>query len=87
MPQTKASRDVIFINTSSSDDRVILFKMDAELDKLTPNSTDVECSNVDQRYSKRPTQLENWCLADYVSQLDVVFTKRKSTRQHRKRFR
>ncbi|XP_078328660.1 uncharacterized protein LOC144623788 [Crassostrea virginica] len=75
MPLTKASRDVIFINTSPSDDRVILIKTDTELDKLTPNSTDVECSNVVKRYSKRPKQLENWCLADYVSQLDVVFPK------------
>lgn len=28
-----------------------------------------------KRYSARPRQLENWCLADYVSQLDVVFPK------------
>ena len=75
MPLTKASRDVVFINTSPSDDRVILIKTDAELEKLTPNSTDVECSNVIKRYAKRPKQLENWCLADYVSQLDVVFPK------------
>ncbi|XP_061170324.1 uncharacterized protein LOC133179634 [Saccostrea echinata] len=75
MPMTKASRDVVFINTSPSDDRVILIKTDAELEKLTPNSTDVECSNVIKRYAKRPKQLENWCLADYVSQLDVVFPK------------
>ncbi|XP_065942483.1 uncharacterized protein [Magallana gigas] len=75
MPLTKASRDVVFINTSPSDDRVILIKTDAELEKLTPNSTDVECSNVIKRYARRPKQLENWCLADYVSQLDVVFPK------------
>ncbi|XP_061193259.1 uncharacterized protein LOC133201473 [Saccostrea echinata] len=75
MPLTKASRDVVFINTSPSDDRVILIKTDAELEKLKPNSTDVECSNVIKRYAKRPKQLENWCLADYVSQLDVVFPK------------
>ncbi|XP_062602358.1 uncharacterized protein LOC134264070, partial [Saccostrea cucullata] len=75
MPMTKASRDVVFINTSPSDDRVILIKTDAELEKLTPNSTDVECSNAIKRYAKRPKQLENWCLADYVSQLDVVFPK------------
>jgi DNA replication protein DnaC len=75
MPLTKASRDVVFINTSPSDDRVVLIKTDTELDKLSPNFTDMECSNVVKRYSKRPKQLENWCLADYVSQLDVVFPK------------
>lgn len=75
MPLTKASRHVVFINTSLSDERIILIKTDAELEKLTPNSTDVECSYVIKRYAKRPKQLENWCLADYVSQLDVVFPK------------
>lgn len=76
IPLTKASTDVVFINTSPSDDRVVLVKTDAELEKLSPNSTDVECSNVIKRYSKRPKQLENWCLADYVSQLNVVFQKK-----------
>ncbi|XP_069109665.1 ATP-dependent DNA helicase PIF1-like [Argopecten irradians] len=28
-----------------------------------------------ERYSKRPKQLELWCLADYVSQLEVTFPK------------
>ncbi|XP_062584589.1 uncharacterized protein LOC134246276, partial [Saccostrea cucullata] len=75
MPLTKASRDVMFINTSPVDDRVILVKPDSELEKLNANSTDIECSNIVKRYAKRPKQLENWCLADYVSQLDVVFPK------------
>ncbi|XP_062615034.1 uncharacterized protein LOC134276764 [Saccostrea cucullata] len=75
MPLTKASRDVMFINTSPVEDRVILVKPDSELEKLNANSTDIECSNIVKRYAKRPKQLENWCLADYVSQLDVVFPK------------
>lgn len=61
MPLTKASRDVIFINTSPIDDRVILVKTDTELQKLSANSTDIECSNIVKRYSVRPRQLENWC--------------------------
>ena len=75
MPLTKASRDVAFINTSPIDERVILVKPETELQKLSDNSTDIECSNIVRRYSKRPKQLENWCLADYVSQLDVIFPK------------
>ncbi|XP_061173328.1 uncharacterized protein LOC133182501 [Saccostrea echinata] len=75
MPLTKASRDVIFINTSPTDERVILVKPDSELEKLNATSTDIECSNIVKRYAKRPKQLENWCLADYVSQIDVVFPK------------
>lgn len=27
------------------------------------------------RYAKRPKQLENWCLADVVSKLEVTFPK------------
>ena len=65
MPLTKASRDVTFINTSPIDERVILVKPDTELQKLNDKSTDIECSNI----------VENWCLADYVSQLDVIFPK------------
>ncbi|XP_062609477.1 uncharacterized protein LOC134271261, partial [Saccostrea cucullata] len=79
MPLTKASRDVMFINTSPVDDRVILVKPDSELEKLNANSTDIECSNIVKRYAKRPKQLENWCLADYVSQIDVVFPKENVT--------
>lgn len=61
MPLTKASRDVIFINTSPIDDRVILVKTDTELQKLSANSTDIECSNIVKRNSVRPRQLGNWC--------------------------
>jgi len=48
MPLTKASRDVVFINTSPPDTRVFLLKDRAELDSLPAHSTDVEVSNVIQ---------------------------------------
>ena len=74
MPLTKSTRDVVFINTSSADKRVHLLKPKSVLDELPPDSTDVISDNVMKRYSKRPKALENYCLADYVSELDVIYT-------------
>ena len=38
-------------------------------------STDEESDNEIQRYSKRPRQLSKFCLADYVSKVDIIFAK------------
>ena len=43
--------------------------------ELPAESTDVKSDNVIQRYSKRPRQLQNFCLADYVSNIDVIYPK------------
>ena len=75
MPLTKSTRDVVFINTSTSDKRVQLLKPKSVLDELPANSTDILADNIIKRYAKRPKALENYCLADYVSQLDVVYPK------------
>jgi hypothetical protein len=42
---------------------------------LSPNSTNIEADNDIKRYSMRPKALENWCLADYISQLETKFPK------------
>lgn len=42
---------------------------------MSANSTAIQFSNIVKRYSIRPKQLENWRVAYYVSQLDVVFPK------------
>ena len=42
---------------------------------MSPDSTDIKSNNDIKRYSKRPKALENWCLADYISQLQVNFPK------------
>ncbi|KAK3105661.1 hypothetical protein FSP39_002926 [Pinctada imbricata] len=84
MPLTKGSRDVIFINTSPPHERVVLLKQQSDLMELSPESTDIHYQNIIARYSKRPTQLENWCLADYASQLEVKYpddTKKKDIQQ------
>ncbi|XP_069139395.1 uncharacterized protein [Argopecten irradians] len=75
MPLTQATRDVVFINTSPPDERVFLLKSQEDLENLPENSTDIKADNMITRYTKRPKQLENWCLADVVSELEVTFPK------------
>ncbi|WAQ97355.1 hypothetical protein MAR_030045 [Mya arenaria] len=73
MPLTRSTRDVVFINTSVPNQRVQLLKPKSALDELPAGSTDIMSDNIIKRYSKRPKALNNYCLADYVSQLEVVY--------------
>ena len=75
IPLTKCTRDIVFINTSIPEERIFLLKPKAALDELPAESTDVESENVIQRYSKRPRQLGKFCLADYVSKVDIIYPK------------
>ena len=75
IPLTKCTRDVVFINTSTTAERVFFLKPKSVLDELPAESTDIESSNIIQRYSKRPKQLSKFCLADYVSKVDVIYPK------------
>ncbi|XP_061186975.1 uncharacterized protein LOC133195120 [Saccostrea echinata] len=75
MPLTQATREVVFINTSPPEDRVFLLKHQDELNELPKDSTDIKADSMIQRYARRPKQLENWCLADVVSELEVTFPK------------
>ena len=75
MPLTSASREVVFINTSHPDERTFLLKSKASLEKLPQNSTDIQASNVIKRYCQRPKILQKWCLADYVSLLNIDYPK------------
>jgi hypothetical protein len=43
LPLTKATRKVVFINTSPSGKRTFLLKKSSALEKLSPNSTNIEC--------------------------------------------
>ena len=66
---------MVYINTCASRERVFLLKPKSVLDELPAESTNIESDNIVQRYSKRPRQLQRFCLADYVSKVDVVFPK------------
>lgn len=40
---------------------------------MSQNSTDIESDNDIKWYSKRPKSLDNWCLSDYISQLEIKY--------------
>ena len=75
IPLTKGTREVVYINTCASRERVFLLKPKSVLDELPAESTNIESDNIVQRYSKRPRQLNRFCLADYVSMVDVIYPK------------
>ena len=75
IPLTKCTRDIVFINTPTPEERIFLLKPKSVLDELPAESTDIESNNIIQRYSKRPKKLQNFCLADYVSKVDVMYPK------------
>ena len=72
---TKGTRNVVYINTCTPAERVFLLKPKSILDELPAESTIIESDNIVQRYSKPPRQLQTFCLADYVSKVDVIYTK------------
>ena len=75
IPLTKGTRDVVYINTCTPAERVFLLKPKSILDELPAESTNIESDNIVQRYSKRPRQLQRFCLADYVSKVDIIYPK------------
>ena len=64
----KCSREVVFISTSPSENRVYLLK--SNIDELDDNDDDVDESNIIARYRTRPKLLDNVCLAEYVAYYD-----------------
>ena len=75
MPLTKATREVLFISTSPETERTFLLKDKAALEDLDENSTDIAVSNLLTRYAKRPKALNTWCLAEFASELNIIYDK------------
>ena len=72
LPITQSSVKIQFISTCRPDDRVLIAKHNKLLQQLTPDSEDVKVSNIIDKYAKCPSQLKEWCLADFVSQLEIT---------------
>ena len=68
---TFMSRESVFINISPPNERTFLVKSKKELEQLDPESTDIAVDNLIRRYQNRPHQLENYCLADFASKVDI----------------
>ena len=79
LPMRKSSRQVIFINTSPPDERVVLLKPNSVIENMKDDAEDIECSNLVSRYSERAKDLENVTLAEYAAYYDStkpIFTSR-----------
>ena len=79
MPMRRSSRDFQFINTSHPDERAFLLKKLDNIKELPDNSCDIESDNIIKRYQRRPKQLENICLADFVTWFNCVRDKESDT--------
>ena len=69
LPMRKASRQIIFINTSSPKERVELLKPLNDIKEMD-DSDDIYTSGLLKRYFKRPVQLEHLTLADWAAWYD-----------------
>ena len=70
LPMRKASRQVIFINTSPPKERVELLKPIDYIKDMEDDCEDIYTSGLLKRYCKRPTELENLTLADWAAWYD-----------------
>ena len=68
---TFMSRDSVFINTSLPSERTFLVKSKIELEQMDPDSTDIAVDNLICHYENRPHQMENYCLADFASKVNL----------------
>ena len=75
MAVPRMSRDVSFISTSQPNDRTFLLKDYATLKDMDPESYDIQSHNLLSEYEHRPKALENYCLADFVSELRIEYPK------------
>ena len=73
LPLTNCTRSVIFLNTSHPDERTFMLKDQETLEEMPKESTDIACGNTITRYSQRPKQLRDWCLADFASKINVTY--------------
>lgn len=74
MPLRRTSRSFLFIDTNSSEDRVVMIKQMHVLEEMKDDSTDIESNNIVKLYQQRPKDIENICLADFVSKFSVKYT-------------
>lgn len=74
MPMRRTSRSFLFIDTNSPEDRVVMIKPMHVLEEMKDDSTDIDIVKL---YQQRPKNIENICLADFVSKFSVKYKKRR----------
>lgn len=66
----KASRQIIFINTSPPDERIELLKPIEDIKEMVDDSEEIYTTGLLKRYCKRPPKLENLTPADWTAWYD-----------------
>uniref|UniRef100_A0ABD2W1Y8 ATP-dependent DNA helicase n=1 Tax=Trichogramma kaykai TaxID=54128 RepID=A0ABD2W1Y8_9HYME len=66
LPLCHSTRSSIYINTVPKENRSRILKNKKELENLPKNSTDIFRSNIFDKYEKRLSKYENYCLADFA---------------------
>lgn len=83
LPLRVSTRSFAFINTNHDENRTFLLKPLDVLSELPESSTDIQSDNALKRYQRRPNALKNICLADFVSQFDVISEKKNEGNQNK----
>ena len=69
------SRQVIFLHTSPPDERTFLLKSYDILKQMNPESYDIQSHSILSEYECHLKILEQYCLADFASLLQIVYPK------------
>ena len=70
LPMRKASRSVVFINTSPPAERVELLKPLSEIENLSDDCEEIQSGGLLKRYTERPECMQNITLADWAAWYD-----------------
>ena len=71
LPMRKSSRQVVFINTSPSEERVQLLKSLNDIQELEDDSEEIYAAGLLARYTKIPATLEQFTPADWAARYDA----------------
>ena len=66
----KASRQIVFINTSPRDEQVEVLKPISDIKDMDDDSEEIFTGGLIKRYTKRPASLEQVTLADWAAWYD-----------------
>lgn len=67
IPLSKSSRGFVYVNTSPINERVKILKPKNQLEGLADESRDIFKISIFDKYARRPMELEEICLADFVA--------------------
>ncbi|XP_060577549.1 uncharacterized protein LOC132734725 [Ruditapes philippinarum] len=72
LPLHKSNFTSVWVPTGLPSERISLLKPTFVLQNLEEGDNDVFVSGISDKYSKRPANLENWCLAQFAAWYEVA---------------